>query len=407
MRFLTHKATVVVVLTLLVIGGGLAWFIWLRQKPDINVVGGTILVYEISKPPDKTQSADNKLVAEVLRRRFDADGLRHVTVVAGHPGQVEIRIPRVGEHEATVASIKDLVAQVGSLEFKILANQHDDSMGIKDAIDQVNNADNKAALDQAAVKGEPPLGPLAPGKKAELKQYVIDFPHNNKSTVTYGWVELGLQERQALGLDNSTAFAEDKGRKKTRDFVHSRLGNAIRITEPVEFDRRLLLQGAAFYGREVKDRNLPEEMKREKKYEYFVLARNPEIDTATGKETPAIDGSLLADAYVDLDGTGRPAAAFRFTPGGGELFGNLTGKNVPSGSGPEESAVKRHLAIVLDGLVMSAPTINSRITSRGMIAGNFTKREVERMVNILRSGALPAVQRPQSVREVKVEPQTR
>ena len=38
--------------------------------------------------------------------------------------------------------------------------------------------------------------------------------------------------------------------------------------------------------------------------------------------------------------------------------------------------VKRHLAIVLDGLVQSAPTILSQITTNGQISGSFTQKEV-------------------------------
>jgi preprotein translocase subunit SecD len=45
---------------------------------------------------------------------------------------------------------------------------------------------------------------------------------------------------------------------------------------------------------------------------------------------------------------------------------------------------------VLDGKVVSAPTINSRITDSGIIEGNFTQQEVMDLVTTLRSGALPA-----------------
>src|SRR5262249_40060400 len=78
----------------------------------------------------------------------------------------------------------------------------------------------------------------------------------------------------------------------------------------------------------------------------------------------------------------------------------LTGKNVPSaGTTGDDTSNKRHLAIILDGLVMSAPTINSQITTHGQISGSFTSREVDELVNILRSGALPATLKQQPVSE--------
>src|SRR5262249_56688209 len=48
------------------------------------------------------------------------------------------------------------------------------------------------------------------------------------------------------------------------------------------------------------------------------------------------------------------------------------------------------LAIVLNNEVKSAPRINSQISDRGQITGNFTKKAAEDLSLILRSGALPA-----------------
>jgi hypothetical protein len=46
-------------------------------------------------------------------------------------------------------------------------------------------------------------------------------------------------------------------------------------------------------------------------------------------------------------------------------------------------------AVVLDGVVESAPCFMSRITGRGVIQGNFTAAEVDRLVAVLRDGPLP------------------
>src|SRR5262249_52109077 len=66
---------------------------------------------------------------------------------------------------------------------------------------------------------------------------------------------------------------------------------------------------------------------------------------------------------------------------------------------PTSSKFMTHLAIVLDGQIMSAPTINSVIRGDGQIHGRFTQKEVDQLVNILRSGALPATLKPQPVSE--------
>src|SRR5262249_29386465 len=157
--------------------------------------------------------------------------------------------------------------------------------------------------------------------------------------------------------------------------------------------------GALFFSRECVDRNLPEEERNKKKIEYFVLARNPEIDPDTGKETPKIDGSYLTSA-ARSPAEGRLAVSFTFNNQGGALFRDLTRKTAPSeGGGGSEGQVKRHLAIVLDGLIQSAPTINSEIGQHGQITGNLTPKEVDVLVNPPRAGALPATLKPQPVSE--------
>ena len=47
-------------------------------------------------------------------------------------------------------------------------------------------------------------------------------------------------------------------------------------------------------------------------------------------------------------------------------------------------------AIVLDGMLVTAPTFRGRIPGRGIIEGNFTKAEAEDLVDVLRFKRLPA-----------------
>ncbi len=163
-----------------------------------------------------------------------------------------------------------------------------------------------------------------------------------------------------------------------------------------------MLSGALFFARKCEDRNLTDEERRSKEYEYFVLTRDPEFDPKDPTEKtrlPKIDGSYLVSAVSAPGHDLRPAVHFTFNSTGGELFGDITQKNIPDGGGTEDTMNRRHLAIILDGLVMSAPTINSRISTQGQISGSFTQKEVQNLVNILRAGRLPATLKPQPVSE--------
>jgi protein-export membrane protein SecD len=93
-------------------------------------------------------------------------------------------------------------------------------------------------------------------------------------------------------------------------------------------------------------------------------------------------GDMLAQAQVDFSSSqfGQPVIAFELTKDGEGLFAALTEENVG-----------RRLAIVLDGVVQSAPVIKGRIGGgRGIIEGQFTVEDAKDLALVLRSGALPA-----------------
>jgi preprotein translocase subunit SecD len=92
-----------------------------------------------------------------------------------------------------------------------------------------------------------------------------------------------------------------------------------------------------------------------------------------------ITGRDLKTARISSGQFNEPQVGFILTRDGGRTFGEVTGANIG-----------RPLAIVLDQTVISAPTIQARITEEGVIIGQFTLEEVQDMVTVLRSGALPA-----------------
>ena len=98
------------------------------------------------------------------------------------------------------------------------------------------------------------------------------------------------------------------------------------------------------------------------------------------EQTAVVTGEELTDAQPSFDQNGRPAVTFRFNPTGARKFGQYTSENIGA-----------PFAIVLDGEVISAPTIQSAITGgSGIITGNFTIEESTNLAVLLRAGALPA-----------------
>jgi preprotein translocase subunit SecD len=98
-------------------------------------------------------------------------------------------------------------------------------------------------------------------------------------------------------------------------------------------------------------------------------------------EDPALmTGDAVDDARVDFDPQGQVEVALRMTAAGADDFARITSENVG-----------RQLAIVLDGIVYSAPVIRSSITGgQASITGGFSTEEARRLKVVLKAGALPA-----------------
>ncbi|MEN6451439.1 MAG: protein translocase subunit SecD [Thermoguttaceae bacterium] len=98
-----------------------------------------------------------------------------------------------------------------------------------------------------------------------------------------------------------------------------------------------------------------------------------------------VTGGYLTGARPDQR-EGKPCVTFNFNPGGGKLFGELTGNHTPN----EVTGFDYKLGVILDNQLFSAPSIRSTITTNGEITGNFTKEQVQDLVNVLDAGRLPA-----------------
>lgn len=93
-----------------------------------------------------------------------------------------------------------------------------------------------------------------------------------------------------------------------------------------------------------------------------------------------ISGEQLLDAKQGYDGqSGQPVVNIRFDSGGSATFAKVTAQNVG-----------KRFAMVLDGKVLSAPSINEPILGgSAQISGSFSVGSANNLAISLRSGALP------------------
>ena len=94
-----------------------------------------------------------------------------------------------------------------------------------------------------------------------------------------------------------------------------------------------------------------------------------------------LDGGSVTDARISYGNTGgSPSVSMSMNAEGANVWARMTKENIG-----------KQIAIVLDGMVYSYPTVNSEITGGSSeISGNFTVEEAEDLANVLKSGKLPA-----------------
>ena len=419
-----------------------------KYRLGIDLAGGTILVYEVNLERTKLRkeqlgeetgqrrrasastsglSGDemNQLASQI-KKRIDPNDIRNVTVRPLGDNRIEIILPTSGAagfgktnlSTEDIEEVKRRISQMGVLEFRILANGVDDSEGINTARDAMSkkSADDLVAL---ARQGLPPASP-------EEKFNVDVDARGVVKDVRYIWAELGPEERETLGLNNANAnsspmtlwgaLAEkrknaDVDREQVVMVAGRQVTNDATQCTMVLFSRdcvnkdELARENAERERLQREGGKSPEEIEKivdPKKYEYFILTRVSPEDKAhegQGADSLRVSGDITLTASSGQDRNFNPAVDFVFNGAGASLFGKITRRNSPSKNGFE-----RALAILLDERVVSAPNLKSEITSHGQITGKFDSKYVNRLVLILRSGALSAELREKPVSENTIGP---
>lgn len=120
------------------------------------------------------------------------------------------------------------------------------------------------------------------------------------------------------------------------------------------------------------------------------VADDLQAEIAAGNATPenipfpgqiletVMTGEVLRNAIATQDQFGQWVINFELTGTGSDQFYEYT-----------RTHIGQPMAIVLDGRVLSAPTINAAIRDSGTITGQFTQEEAESLAVQMRYGALP------------------
>jgi SecD/SecF fusion protein len=377
-RMLQVKFAVIAVCTSL--GLAALWPPQEKLKLGIDLSGGTILVYEVF-----TNASFNmdELIAS-LKHRVDPEGVREIPIRKIGSNRLEIILPAAEADE--VEDVKRMLTDVGALEFRILANRKHDA----DVVDRALAPGGRTRPPARYVWAK--LGEVSTGTSPRFTTDTIVDPIQTWKKNRYAGINVELVGKDSSGVEQ-TAFVEI-AKNTTNTLFLKRSHNLKTITSyKVEYNPSDIRGG---------DPNSPrpsDPIIREDQ----VAPGRVERSILCNLDRQGVTGKYLARVYSTQDERLQPAVGFVFNRQGARKFGQLTREHLPE----EGGAFKYQLAILLDSLVMSAPSINSEIRDQGIIEGGgqgFKAKEVEYLIKILQEGSLPASLNPEPLQEEKVGP---
>jgi len=287
---------------------------------------------------------------QVIRNRVDQYGVSEPTIQKQGGSRIIVELPGVSKE----AEVRQLLQGTALLEFK-LVKDYDITAKVYDTIDQylathggdtaliaLAAADTARLRDTTALATADTMAPVAPQDTTEAA-LARQHPF------------LNLVRPQQIGTMLVGLVSEDN-----RSRVNRLLAQPI-IQRFIPTDMQFLWSA----------KPNPRIMAEGKKwYELFAVRKQPELT-----------GGVVTDARATIDpNTNAPIVLMYMNSEGAREWARITGANV-----------HKHIAIVLDNAVYSAPEVRSKITGgSSQIEGMDNLEEARLLEIVLKAGALPA-----------------
>ncbi|MBQ1676778.1 MAG: protein translocase subunit SecDF, partial [Bacteroidaceae bacterium] len=295
----------------------------------------------------------------VLRTRIDRFGVAqpNIQTLEGQTGRIMVEMPGIKEPER----VRKLLQGSANLEFwetydanevypfLVSADEHvRDIIAGTDTTAKAATADTAAVAQSSAKSVTETLSALTnKSDVAKKSSAIVDKEHpllSKLNPANYGCVVGYAVARDTADINKYLAMAKN--------------------TLPSDLSLKWGVKGVTFGEKN--------------KTEYFELYA---IKVTQRDGRAPLEGDVVTDAKDEFDHTtGRPCVSMQMNSDGARRWAALTKANVG-----------RAIAIVLDGLVYSAPNVNNEINGgNSQITGNFTPEDTKDLANVLKSGKMPA-----------------
>ncbi len=318
----------------------------------------------------------------VLRTRIDRFGVvqPNLQKIEGQSGRIMVELPGIKEPER----VRKLLQGSANLEFW---ETYDTQVALP-YLNQLNTALRNGAAPEEVVAEEVADSTAAPADSAATaKADVAQKADSTKSDSSKKATDILAQvssEDDAAAKKTSAKAATEAAKKENPLFS---------ILQPVQGNAGCVVGYALaadtaeinrLVTSEIAKQVLPAELslkwgvkaedKAGKVFTLYAIKKN-----GTSGRAP-LEGEVVIESKDEFDQYGNPCVSMKMNTEGARKWAALT-----------EANVNHAIAIVLDGLVYSAPNVNGKIEGgSSQITGHFTTNDTKDLANVLASGKMPA-----------------
>lgn len=302
----------------------------------------------------------------VVRTRIDKFGVvqPNIQKLEGQQGRIMVEMPGISQPER----MRKMLQGSANLEFWETYNSEEIAPYLQQLDTRLANGDHEVeakdsvAADSAkkeVAKAEPAkAAPKLNLKKGDEAKSKINAERQSAAAIKAHPLLARLQLVPGQGL-STVGYASVRDTAAINKLIYSALAKQV-----LPSDLKLLWSAKPADHLNVK--NI---------YELHAL----KVTTSTGRAP--LEGDVITDAKDEFEPTtGAPCVSMKMNTEGARRWAQMTKANVG-----------KAIAIVLDGVVYSAPRVNGEIAGgSSQITGNFTIEDTKDLANTLKSGRMPA-----------------
>ncbi len=303
----------------------------------------------------------------VVRTRIDKFGVvqPNIQKLEGQQGRIMVEMPGISQPER----MRKMLQGSANLEFWETYNSEEIAPYLQQLDTRIANGDNgeekadTVAADSAAAKTEV--------AKAEPKKSEAKFSIKKKDDAT-DKVGEDAQNAAAIKAHPLLARLQLTGAQSLSTVGYASVRDTAAINKIIYSQEAkqvlpsdLKLLWSAKPADNLKVKNI---------FELHAL----KVTTSDGRAP--LEGDVITDAKDEFDQMGSPVVSMKMNTEGARKWSQMTKANIG-----------KAIAIVLDGVVYSAPRVNGEIDGgSSQISGNFTIEDTKDLANTLKSGRMPA-----------------